>query len=101
MNFSNLTHVNNAQSTLSFANSASNGVLIPGLSLAIFIIIIFKLKDEVGFVKSVMVSGFCCSILTILGWAAHLLSRNEIYYPLIYIIITAFAAFYVKFNKTE
>lgn len=96
----NMTCIQNATSPgvlAACSNTATDGLLFGGLSVALFIILLIGLRRGGYPVEdTVLVSSFALFIITaIMAYGKFL----NIYYPLAYLIILAFTGLYVWVSK--
>lgn len=76
------------------ANSATDGVLFGGLSIALFFVFIVSLKKGGGWGidESILASSFACFVLTaVLAYGGYV----NVIFPLAYLAILAFTGLYV------
>lgn len=92
----NLTQIQGADvnfyKILLFGNTATEGLLIGGLMLAVFFVMLFRLASKNEFAISLLASGFVCFILSAILVYIELLGMI---FPLSFLAIMAFSGLYV------
>lgn len=96
-NLTNMTSAVYGYELVGFANEVTGGIFMSGFVITLFIVMLMIQSIRKDFIESLLVSSW---VLFVLSSFLSFMGQLNPVYPLIFVLLTAFSAFFKLFSST-